>query len=59
MNEENTGVGFCLLGQVALIVLKLLDVIDWSWWKVMLPLEISIVLCIIGLIIYILVRRSL
>lgn len=31
------------LFQVAFIVLKLAGIIDWSWWKVFLPYEVSIV----------------
>lgn len=32
------GVGVTGLLQVALIVLKLCEVIDWSWWWVLLPI---------------------
>lgn len=31
------------LFQVAFIVLKLAGIIDWSWWKVFIPYEVSIV----------------
>lgn len=45
-----------LLG-VAFIVLKLVGVIDWSWWLVTLPLYgpvilLIIILIIVGLIVY-------
>ena len=45
-----------LLG-IAFIVLKLVGVIDWSWWLVTLPLYgpvilLIIILIIVGLIVY-------
>ncbi len=32
------GVGFCGLLTIAFVVLKLTDMIDWSWWWVTAPL---------------------
>lgn len=51
---------FSLLG-IVFIVLKLIGVIDWSWWWVLLPLWGPFVLfitvfIIIGLIVYINVK---
>jgi len=40
---SNNGIGFCGLLTIAFIVLKLTDVIDWSWWWVFSPLWIPIV----------------
>ena len=41
MNESSSssggGIGFLGLLQIVLITLRLLDVIGWSWWLVMLP----------------------
>jgi len=37
----NGGIGFWGLLQVALIVLRLMEVINWSWWLVLLPSIIS------------------
>lgn len=37
-NSSSGGIGFAGLLTVALIVLKLTDVIDWSWWWVLAPL---------------------
>lgn len=48
--ENKSSIGFTTLLQVAFIVLKLCDVITWSWWLVLLPLEIAIVIAIIALI---------
>ena len=42
--------------QVAFIVLKLCDKIDWSWWAVLIPLWIDLglgIILLIGFIIYI------
>ncbi len=45
----------CFLIQATLIVLKLLHVINWSWWLILIPLEIfigiiAIIFIIIGII---------
>ena len=37
--------------QVALIVLKLVEVINWSWWWVLFPTWAEIVVCIIYVVI--------
>ena len=46
MNESSSssggGIGFLGLLQIVLITLRLLDVIGWSWWVVMLPTLIPI-----------------
>lgn len=40
------GIGFFGLLQIAFIVLKLCNVISWSWWLVLLPIlaEVGVVL---------------
>lgn len=49
------GVGFCGLLTVAFIVLRLTEVIDWSWWWVLapvwIPLAILVVVLVVGLIV--------
>ena len=43
-NKNNTtsgGIGFTGLLTIVFIVLKLLDVIKWSWWWVLSPIWIS------------------
>lgn len=47
----NGGIGFWGLLQLALIVLKLIDVINWSWWVVLIPLWIEVVTFILAVII--------
>jgi len=47
----NGGIGFAGLLTIVFIVLKLTDVIDWSWWWVLSPLWIGF---IVGLLIIVL-----
>lgn len=51
-NNGGGGIGICGLLGVAFVVLKLTDVIDWSWWYVTLPFwaPISLVLAILGVV---------
>lgn len=44
--------GFTTLLTVAFIVLKLCNVITWSWWWVLSPLWIPVVLIIFTLLIF-------
>ena len=41
------GIGFCGLLTIALIVLKLTSVIAWSWWWVLVPLWLPVVLLLL------------
>ena len=49
--EQNSNSG-CSISidtiQVLLIIFKLTDVIDWSWWWVLSPIWIVILLCLIS-----------
>ena len=42
--EESGGLGLCSVLFIVFLVLKLCDVIDWSWWWVTSPLWIPIAL---------------
>ena len=42
-----SGIGFTGLLQIAFIVLKLCNVINWSWWCVLLPTIIPVVLAVL------------
>lgn len=50
-NSSKSGVfiGFVELLQLAFIILKLCKVINWSWWLVLIPLWIEIIL-VVGII---------
>jgi uncharacterized integral membrane protein len=45
--SSSGGIGFSGLLTVAFIVLKLTHVIDWSWWWVLSPLWIGLVLAVL------------
>lgn len=47
------GIGFVGLLQVCFIVLKVTNIINWSWFKVFLPLIISIAVPVLLIIIVI------
>lgn len=49
-NASSGGIGFVGLLTVAFIVLKLCDVISWSWWWVLSPLWISAIITIVVLV---------
>lgn len=59
-SKASGGIGFVGLLTIALIVLRLCDVIKWSWWLVLSPLWITaliaVVVIIVVLIIALLVR---
>lgn len=48
-SSSSGGIGFTGLLTVAFVVLKLTDVIDWSWWWVLSPIWISAALALIVL----------
>lgn len=52
-NKNNTrgGIGFCGLLTIAFIILKLCNVITWSWVWVLSPLWISFILIVLILLI--------
>ena len=49
---SNNGIGFCGLLGVVFITLKLLGIINWSWWWVLAPIWIpsAIVIAIVIII---------
>lgn len=51
-NTSRGGIGFWGLLQLAFIVLKLCKVITWSWWLVLLPFWVGLIL-VLGLIAFI------
>lgn len=44
---RSNGIGFWELLQVALIVLKLVNVVQFSWWWVMAPTWIPLIIAIV------------
>lgn len=46
-NNSHNGIGFFGLLQITFIVLKLFDIIKWSWWLVFIPLYVWVFLFIV------------
>ena len=51
-SKSGVSIGFVGLLQLAFIILKLCKVINWSWWLVLIPLWIEIIL-VVGIIAFI------
>ena len=51
VSSSSSGIGFAGLLTIVFIVLKLLKVINWSWWLVFLPLIISVGLFILLIVV--------
>lgn len=49
-NTTSGGVGLCTLVFIVFLVLKLTNVIDWSWWWITAPLWIPTAILIVVLI---------
>lgn len=49
-NNGGGGVSFVGLLQIAFIVLKLANVISWSWWWVLSPVWIVTILIVVGIV---------
>lgn len=62
INLNCSGIGFMGLLTIAFIVLKLCDVIDWSWWWVLAPLwagfAIAIIIVIIAMLGYMVITNK-
>ena len=56
-NSSSKGMGIIGVLQIIFIVLKLIGVIGWSWWLVLIPLWIDIACFIIGIIIVLVSKR--
>lgn len=53
--QASGGIGFTGLLTIVFIILKLCNIIAWSWWWVLSPLWISAILWVILMIIVLLV----
>lgn len=56
-NSSSGGLGFLGVLQIIFIVLKCLDMIDWSWATVFIPMFIGIGLWIVMLITIAIIKR--
>jgi hypothetical protein len=46
-DNKRYGLGICDVLGIVFIVLKLLGVIDWSWWWVLAPIWIPVVIVLV------------
>ena len=51
--STNSGIGFTGLLTITFIVLKLTHYINWSWWWVLSPIWVPILVLIVFFIIYV------
>jgi len=51
-NSGSSGLGLSSVLTIIFVVLKLVGVIDWNWWLVLLPTLISVGLWVIFIVIY-------
>ncbi len=56
--STSTGIGFPALLGLTFIVLKLCNVIHWSWWWVLSPFWIGIAIALVILIIYVILKST-
>lgn len=52
MNDEKHSLGILDVLQIIFIVLKLTNLINWSWWAVLIPLWIDLAMIVLAIIIY-------
>lgn len=52
-NSSSGGIGFTGLLTIVFIILKLCKVISWSWWWVLSPLWISLIISVVIIGIYV------
>ena len=55
-SSSGSGIGFCSVLAIVFIVLKLTDVIDWSWWWVLCPLWAGVVILLALLFVLLIVK---
>ncbi|MBO5969967.1 MAG: hypothetical protein J6S14_15875 [Clostridia bacterium] len=51
-NKSSSGLGICGVLTIIFVVLKLVGVISWSWWWVLSPLWIDLLLAVVLLVLY-------
>ena len=54
--SSSSGISGSSLLQVAFIVLKLTHVIDWSWWWVLSPMWISLIIVAFFIAVYVFIK---
>ena len=54
-SSSSGGVGFVGLLTIAFVVLKLTGYIDWSWWWIVSPILITLIVALLALVVGIIV----
>ena len=57
-SSSSSGIGFGGLLTIVFIVLKLTKYIDWSWWWVLSPIWIPIILFVVGFGLFMLIKGA-
>ena len=57
-SKSSSGIGFTGLLTIVFVTLKLLGKIDWSWWWVLSPIWISVILAIVIVVIAAMLQAS-
>lgn len=57
-SSSGGGIGFVGLLTIVFIVLKLTRVISWSWWWVLSPIWISVLIFLVAVIIIVLLHDN-
>ena len=57
-NNSNNDYNVLLTIQIVLVILKLFNLIEWSWWKVAIPTYISIGLAIFYIIVALMYEKA-
>ena len=58
MNKQ-TDISLSIILFIVFLILKLTNIIDWSWWWITSPLWIGAILAIIALIIFLITANKL
>jgi hypothetical protein len=58
MEKSSGGLKLLDVLLVVFIILKLLKVITWSWWLVLIPLWIQLALAVIGIIVIVILEKE-
>lgn len=56
-NTTRAGITFTEALTLLFIALKLLNVIDWSWWWVLSPIWVTLIIAIIGIIAILAIKK--
>ncbi len=52
MKSNRKGLSVMGVVQIVFIILKLCNVISWSWWLVLIPLFLELIVLVFGFMIY-------